>query len=69
MNFPFFLAAAVSPIDSPRQAVILRSQAFFTLQSFAELCRALQKLFYKNGDAFCDVGWDDNLVLNADPAT
>ncbi|ENO9943228.1 hypothetical protein ACCN59_000966 [Salmonella enterica subsp. enterica] len=62
MNFPFFLAAAVSPIDSPQQAVILRSQAFFTLQSFA-------KLFYKNGDAFCDVGWDDNLVLNADPAT
>ncbi|KAF0671503.1 hypothetical protein L245_07650 [Salmonella enterica subsp. enterica serovar Worthington str. BCH-4719] len=29
----------------------------------------MQKLFYKNGDAFCDVGWDDNLVLNADPAT
>ncbi|EDV5770184.1 hypothetical protein AAC43_002742 [Salmonella enterica subsp. diarizonae] len=26
-------------------------------------------MFYKNGDAFCDVGWDDNLVLNADPAT
>ncbi|EGG3111383.1 hypothetical protein HLH37_000060 [Salmonella enterica] len=62
MNFPFFLAAAVSPIDSPRQAAILRSQAFSP-------CRALQKLFYKNGDAFCDVGWDDNLVLNADPAT
>ncbi|AMW54845.1 hypothetical protein AH86_20200 [Salmonella enterica subsp. enterica serovar Tennessee] len=41
MNFPFFLAAAVSPIDSPRQAVILRSQAFFTLQSFAEI--VLQK--------------------------
>ncbi|ESH47795.1 hypothetical protein SEEC0006_00440 [Salmonella enterica subsp. enterica serovar Choleraesuis str. 0006] len=41
MNFPFFLAAAVSPIDSPRQAVILRSQTFFTLQSFAEI--VLQK--------------------------
>ncbi|EDZ3948280.1 hypothetical protein GQC49_001001 [Salmonella enterica] len=41
MNFPFFLAAAVSPIDSPRQTVILRSQAFFTLQSFAEI--VLQK--------------------------
>lgn len=26
-------------------------------------------MFYKNGDAFCDVGWDDNLVLNADPTT
>ncbi|ECG1191507.1 hypothetical protein CFSAN000509_000649 [Salmonella bongori CFSAN000509] len=26
-------------------------------------------MFYKNGDAFCNVGWDDNLFLNADPAT
>ncbi|EDP8563744.1 hypothetical protein CFSAN000509_000648 [Salmonella bongori CFSAN000509] len=41
MNFLFFLAVAVSPIDSPRQAVILRSQAFFTFQSIAEI--VLQK--------------------------
>ncbi|EYH80146.1 ribosome-associated protein, iojap-like protein [Salmonella enterica subsp. enterica serovar Heidelberg str. 84-1004] len=54
MNFPFFLAAAVSPIDSPRQAVILRSQAFFHL---AELCR---NCFTKM--AMLSVTWDGMII-------
>ncbi|UJL41106.1 hypothetical protein JS561_20810 [Salmonella enterica subsp. enterica serovar Infantis] len=61
MNFPFFSPQRFRPLTAP-------DRLLFSAEAFSP-CRALQKLFYKNGDAFCDVGWDDNLVLNADPAT
>ncbi|EHC61410.1 hypothetical protein LTSEINV_0994 [Salmonella enterica subsp. enterica serovar Inverness str. R8-3668] len=60
--FRFFSPQWFRPLTAPDRLLFSAARLFSP-------CRALQKLFYKNGDAFCDVGWDDNLVLNADPAT